>query len=194
MILTTELQSFLDAYATAALWSSTDEEGEPLDASYTAADLAPETRTAMKADCVSFLRQNVDLIGDRIDAGHDFWMTRCGHGCGFWDGDWPKEIGRLLTRASKEFGEVDLYVHDGKIHQSPGAAILYYREPNGNYLTVFKCFWRYEGCFFFVASVAAIAGHVGSVCTSAVSDEYLATCTEVACQDVPDEWFKVFHG
>jgi len=34
-------------------------------------------------------------------AGHDFWLTRNGHGAGFWDGDWP-ETGDALTEASKE--------------------------------------------------------------------------------------------
>jgi hypothetical protein len=29
-------------------------------------------------------------------AGHDFYLTRNGAGCGFWeDGDWPKGIGRV---------------------------------------------------------------------------------------------------
>lgn len=49
---------------------------------------------------------------------HDFWLTRCGHGCGFWDGDYG-ELGDRLTTAAKAFGEVDLYVgDDGLIYQS----------------------------------------------------------------------------
>lgn len=48
---------------------------------------------------------------------HDFWLTRCGHGCGFWDGDYG-HIGDRLTEAAKKFGNVDLYVgDDGKIYQ-----------------------------------------------------------------------------
>ncbi len=50
-------------------------------------------------------------------AGHDFWLTRCGHGAGFWDGDWPEPAASVLTEASKEFGNVDLYVgDDGQIY------------------------------------------------------------------------------
>jgi hypothetical protein len=45
-------------------------------------------------------------------AGHDFWLTRCGHGAGFWDGDWPEPYATMLTDAAKAFGEVDLYVGD----------------------------------------------------------------------------------
>ncbi|QNP78372.1 hypothetical protein [Agrobacterium tumefaciens] len=50
-------------------------------------------------------------------AGHDFWLTRCGHGAGFWDGDWPEPAASVLTTASEEFGNVDLYVgDDGQIY------------------------------------------------------------------------------
>lgn len=29
-------------------------------------------------------------------AGHDFWLTRCGHAAGFWDEDWTEpHAGRL---------------------------------------------------------------------------------------------------
>lgn len=50
-------------------------------------------------------------------AGHDFWLTRCGHGAGFWDGDWPEPAATALTEASKAFRNVDLYVgDDGEIN------------------------------------------------------------------------------
>lgn len=50
------------------------------------------------------------------NAGHDFWLTRNGHGCGFWDRDLG-EIGDKLTEAAKKFGEVNLYVgDDGFVH------------------------------------------------------------------------------
>jgi hypothetical protein len=31
--------------------------------------------------------------------GHDFMLTRAGHGAGFWDRGCPKEIGEALTKA-----------------------------------------------------------------------------------------------
>ena len=50
-------------------------------------------------------------------AGHDFWLTRCGHGAGFWDGDRPEPAATVLTKASKAYGEVDLYIgDDGKVY------------------------------------------------------------------------------
>jgi hypothetical protein len=52
-------------------------------------------------------------------AGHDFWLTRCGHGAGFWDGDWPEPQATILDEAAKRFGNVDLYVgDDGAIYHA----------------------------------------------------------------------------
>lgn len=44
--------------------------------------------------------------------GHDFWLTRAGHGAGFWDGDLPEALGNRLTEASKTFAEVTPYIGD----------------------------------------------------------------------------------
>jgi hypothetical protein len=107
---------FLQAYITAALWSSMDEStpqgGEPLDANHGPDDLAPQALEAMKADCSRFQAENgQDIAGREEQAGHDFWLTRCGHGSGFWDGDWT-EAGDRLTEACESFPEVNLYVGD----------------------------------------------------------------------------------
>jgi len=119
-----ELDSFLGAYIEAALWSTTndrheddpDNEAEMLDtAGY---EIAPETRQAMAGECEDFLSTFGDLIGkagemgrDIEHCGHDFWLTRNGHGSGFWDRDLG-DVGDQLTRAADGFGNVDLYVGD----------------------------------------------------------------------------------
>ena len=115
MIITDE---FTLAYIEAALWSSTDENDEPLDSNYCIDDLSVETLTQAQTDCTAFQEKNAALIGDReSEAGHDFWLTRNGHGAGFWDGDWPKSVGEKLSAESDLFGEIDLYVgDDGKIY------------------------------------------------------------------------------
>lgn len=116
------LDKFTACYIEAALWSSTDEStpegGEPMDANYGIADLAPETLDRMKADCAAFQQQRWDdICGDVERAGHDFWLTRNNHGAGFWDGDWPEDVGERLTAASHACGEVNLYVgDDGRIY------------------------------------------------------------------------------
>ncbi|MDE2021148.1 MAG: hypothetical protein KGJ13_12500 [Patescibacteria group bacterium] len=116
-----ELDGFTKAYIEAALWSSTDDDENPMDSNYDQFDLAPETIETMAKDCARFQEECAHLItgcarsghGYSVDeqAGHDFWLTRNGHGAGFWDGDWP-ENGDLLTQASKSYGECDLYIGD----------------------------------------------------------------------------------
>lgn len=135
------LDEFVNHYTVAALWSTTDESdesgGEPFDSNYDESDLAPETLEAIRKDCAAFLEASKGLINDEtclrsnqwlgdgvysaIDlAGHDFWLTRCGHGVGFWETDrWTEEAGKELNRLSKEAGEVWLYLgDDGMIYQS----------------------------------------------------------------------------
>ncbi len=108
---------FTQQYIKTALWSSTDDDDMPLDEH--PEDLAEETLVKMEADCAKFQRDNAaDLEGADLEkAGHDFWLTRNGHGAGFWDGDWPEEIGKRLTEACKKFGESTLYRgDDGRIY------------------------------------------------------------------------------
>lgn len=132
----TQLDSFTRAYLTTALWSSNDESdeqgGEPMDRNYSQADFAPATLEKMAADCARFQAEQSETIQAAIDtgevrfgpdfdaigrAGHDFWLTRNGHGCGFWDGDWPEPMADTLSAAARAFGPCDLYVgDDGKIH------------------------------------------------------------------------------
>lgn len=40
------------------------------------------------------------------EAGHDFWLTRNGHGAGYWDRG--RAMGYNLTQAAKTFGSVDV--------------------------------------------------------------------------------------
>lgn len=124
------LDDFTLAYIEAALWSSNDEStkdgGDPLDDNYSADDLTPATLSAIQADCLKFQASNAEDIkagpirencSPDEQAGHDFWLTRNGHGAGFWDGDWPEPAASRLTASSKSFGTVDLCVgDDGRIH------------------------------------------------------------------------------
>lgn len=60
--------------------------------------------------------------------GHDFWLTRNGHGAGFWDGDYTAEmddgtdLGEALTKAAKSFGSghADLYIEGADEHGDGG--------------------------------------------------------------------------
>lgn len=124
---------FVHWYIRAMLFStndeSTDSGGYPLDENYGVADIAPETMERIVDDCNRFYdaveRAGIDLDSALIDqddcplenAGKDFWFTRCGHGCGFWDGDWSEAVEDKLTKLAESFGEQWPYVgDDGKIY------------------------------------------------------------------------------
>ena len=120
------LDAFTWAYIDAALWSTNDEStpdgGVPLDTHYGVNDIAPATLESMVADCATFQADNAALLIDKNChykrcpmleyAGHDFWLTRQHHGCGYWDGDWEDAAGKALTEAAGRFREVSLYIGD----------------------------------------------------------------------------------
>lgn len=118
------MNEFLAQYIETALWSSIDDEsddsgGVPLDATYGASDLAPELLATMAADCAKFQADNAANLEDLDDGqcGHDLWLTRNGHGTGFWDRGYPEPQATELTDAAEAFGEFHLYVgDDGKIY------------------------------------------------------------------------------
>lgn len=56
-----------------------------------------------RPDC--FANVSPDMVG------HDFYMTRNGHGVGFWDRGLG-EMGEWLTRMANPFGEASVYVGD----------------------------------------------------------------------------------
>mgnify|MGYP003403799712 CR=1 FL=1 len=122
----TDLDTFLEHCIGCALWSSTDESddsgGAPMDDNYGPEDIAPETLAKMRADCEAFMttpewaEAYAAGLWDLSLGGHDFWLTRNGHGAGFWDRG-HGAIGDRLSAAAKAFGGVDLYVgDDGRIY------------------------------------------------------------------------------
>lgn len=116
-----ELDAFCNGYIEAALWSSTDDDDEPLDSNYYTEDITKKALAEMRSDCRSFVSMNQSLLDIYVsegrswaDAGHDFWLTRNGHGAGFWDRG--SSVGDALSKKAKEYGSQDLYVSRGKVH------------------------------------------------------------------------------
>lgn len=114
----TKLDAFTRAYLECALWSSTDDDGTPLDDSCGPDAIAPDALARMVEDCRRFRESHRDLYADGWSdeqAGHDFWLTRNGHGAGFWDryDDCPQaEAGERLSDAARHWGTCNLYRGD----------------------------------------------------------------------------------
>jgi hypothetical protein len=122
-----EQDTFTRAYIECALWSSTDDNDKPYDSND--AELADETIVKMAADCKDFQDANAAVLerwyseaAETFErAGHDFWLTRNGHGAGYWDrwndGTPQGKIGRELTDLAHAYGSCDLYTgDDGRIY------------------------------------------------------------------------------
>lgn len=115
-----DFEAFFQGYLAAALWSSIDEEGNPLDDAYGKDDIHPAAMAQMRKDCRDFMESNKDDLmmaykNGEESAGIDFWLTRNGHGAGFWERGLGA-LGARLTKASKQ-DSCYLYVgDDGMIH------------------------------------------------------------------------------
>lgn len=102
--------SFSD-YLECAKWSSTDYDGRSLD-NYEFSSDARETMVKDLQNFVDLVNKEIpDLEMDAEQFAHDFWLTRNGHGAGFWDRGLG-ELGDKLTKLAKTFGECNLWLHD----------------------------------------------------------------------------------
>lgn len=120
-------RQFVTGYMTAALWSSSDtlpgdEDGQPVPLdTFEWGDGEPLKRAR---ECAAFFRQARPLLDQYAErrgvprgesvwawAGHDLWLTRCGHGVGFWDRGLG-ELGDQLTALCESHEEIDLYLGD----------------------------------------------------------------------------------
>lgn len=116
-------QAFHHAFLTAMLWAGLDDNDTPLDQNRDISDIHPNTLAGLKDDCNDFIDCNqADLLA--LDqngygfqqAGHDYLLSRNGHGAGFFDRDLG-EVGDRLQEAAQASGQADAYVgDDGKVH------------------------------------------------------------------------------
>jgi hypothetical protein len=121
-----ELSDFIKGYVGCALWSTTDDAGDPLDNNFDKDDIEEDSLYLMVVDCYNFFRESHHAWAYHLEnyssarAGHDFWLTRCGHGAGFWDRtELEGGEGEYLTERSEGYGEVHLLVGDnGKLYYS----------------------------------------------------------------------------
>jgi hypothetical protein len=126
------IDTFANAYVECLIWQGTDvdpverdidpdAEPQPLEElGYTELDLSHHALEEIGNDCRDFYGEHADqwrAAGwDDEQAGHDFCLTRNGHGAGFWDRG-KGAVGDELTAACKPYGEQTPYIgDDGKLY------------------------------------------------------------------------------
>ena len=128
------LEDFLTGYIECMLWAgldwddTEDSDPQPLYENYSADDITDEARATIRNECQDFyigeladLAEAAAVLANRGHGnpwgalGHDFYLTRNGHGAGYWDRGLGA-VGDRLTRACKPWGESGEYTADGQVH------------------------------------------------------------------------------
>lgn len=86
------------------------------------ADITHDSLCILEKDCATFqteatklLKRYYEVQGEE-QAGIDFWLTRNGHACGFWDrGGIDRELGQKLSDIAETFGRCSLAVTRGRV-------------------------------------------------------------------------------
>ena len=112
------VKGILTGYLECALWTEEDELGTSANIE---SDIDIDSKIDAYKDIKVFLEKAGSLIKsselDSEQVGHDLWLTRNGHGSGFWDrglGD----IGKELSNIARSMGEkYAFWGDDGKIHK-----------------------------------------------------------------------------
>ena len=91
-------EKFQQGYVTCAEWINDDD------------DLPEEdwVDAAIENDCYDFCQEGWNELQhlDPAQCGHDFYLTRNGHGAGFWDRGLGL-VGTILTELSRPYGETE---------------------------------------------------------------------------------------
>jgi hypothetical protein len=95
-------ENILHSYLECALWTAEID-------SRTIFEVDNRSKETAKKDIAKFLRLANGLFADMTaeQIGHDFWLTRNGHGAGFWDRD--IQHGAELTKICKLFKELNVF-------------------------------------------------------------------------------------
>lgn len=122
-----DLPEIFKNYLNAALWSSDDDNNEPLDKNYTLEDIAKTSLEGLRKGVERFVDDNLADLNksglDPMQIGHSLWLTQNGHGAGFFDFDMPEGVEERLSDAADKMRGDQLYVgDDGKIYSSKYAS------------------------------------------------------------------------
>lgn len=119
------LSTSVNQYLSTALWSTSGHDTENLDDKFEIEDIPNTFVEQACADLDEFWEKAKHLFleeetDDMDQIAHDFWLTRHGHGAGFWDGDYEK--GDEISEICKQFSEVDDELRDLLVSDSENDA------------------------------------------------------------------------
>ena len=102
----------LDSYLETALWTEEDMLGE--ENNFSIYDFSEEDRNESRKQIKWFVDTAKSSLNGLSDTaiGHDIWLSRNGHGSGFWDRDIPKHDSDFLMELCHQLGTVNIYVGD----------------------------------------------------------------------------------
>lgn len=125
-----ETERFYDGYVDAMMWANTygeDHNGDviPADAYTESRGLTVSAEESLRQDVADFLDDHTErLIRAAVrrkhgytfeSAGHDYALTRNGHGTGFWDRGLGM-VGDALDAIARPYGERNLWINaDGRV-------------------------------------------------------------------------------
>ena len=106
------IDAIVDEYIETALWTNDDEIPDYLGIY----DVSIDSRNRCKEEIEWFIDMCGDIINDTEDKeiGKDLWLTRNGHGSGFFDKSYDKDDLLILEELSRLLGPVEVY-YDVKI-------------------------------------------------------------------------------
>jgi len=109
------LEKMTSAYLECAIWTHLDEDGNSIDHVYDIEDFEPASYDLAEHECADFIELSEFVLQDTdqtvqdelcpFDLGRNFWLSRNGHGTGFFDGPYNADTRYKLQLAAKSCGE-----------------------------------------------------------------------------------------
>lgn len=119
------IKDLWEGFAEAVLFTSYDENDEPLDSEYSIYDFDEESESRTK----KLLENYYSKYKEEIEAselplntiGNDIWYARSGQGAGFFDHSLDSDIEEKLTKGATDMGEyASAFEQDGKVYIEDG--------------------------------------------------------------------------
>jgi len=104
------IKKMVDSYLETALWTEEFDE-------QTIFDFSPESRVRAEKDCRAFVTEADAREYEPEKVGHDFWLSRNGHGSGFFDAEYLNEdLATWWQKLAQKAGKCGVSIVDGRAY------------------------------------------------------------------------------